>query len=367
MKLRLPRTFVLAIVICSLAATAARAADNPAPDSAAAFKSAGPEAKLLIYPVQVIGRPDRNVADAVGLILEKYGMKDLDATDAAFTAPDGLPWDQLAPAFGDFVKKQKPNGDYALYAQYLGNPKSGPTEVRWVVVDAQGRLVLSDRQTKTDRDFKRTAGRDPDPMGCSICVADRLFSRTGWKKNSAGGDPDPNGRFARIWAEKSGTPTQAEREAMQPRLAALKSALKKSKITVYPTRLGEKTDAASAQRLAEALTKQLGVQAAPAAQPVEIQIAKSSNEQKLLWDLARAFRNHLRTHPAEGDFALIADDYLSPTGQVGAVHFVLCTRSGDWVIVDFQNNQWPDFQKINPKSTEDCDRLVEQRLKSQLK
>jgi len=366
MTRNLPNTLMLAVAM-ALPATATLRAEDKTAGALAAFKSAGPQAKLMIYPVQVLGRPSRNVADAVGLVLEKYGMKNLDATDAAFTPPDGVAWDQLAPAFGDFLKNQKPNADFALYAEYLGNPKTGPTEVRWLIVDAQGRLVLSDRQTKTDRDFKRTAGRDPDPMGCSVCVAERLFSRTGWKKDTSDGDPDPNGRFARIWAEKSGTPTQAEREAMKPRLAALKSALKKSSITVYPTRLGEKTDPASAQRLADALTKQLGVHAAPAAQPVDIQIAKSSNEQKLLWDLARAFREHLRTHPAEGDYALLADDYLSPKGQVGAVHFVLCNRSGDWVIVDFQNNQWPDFQKINPKSVEDCDHLVMVRMRNELK
>ena len=36
------------------------------------------------------------------------------------------------------------------------------------------------------------------------------------------------------------------------------------------------------------------------------------------------------------------------------------------VIVDFQNNHHEDFQRINPKTLADCDRLVLERLEKHL-
>jgi hypothetical protein len=49
------------------------------------------------------------------------------------------------------------------------------------------------------------------------------------------------------------------------------------------------------------------------------------------------------------------------------VHFVVCEKSGDWVLVDFQNSTHEDFQRISPKSVEDCDRLAVERLADRLK
>jgi hypothetical protein len=49
------------------------------------------------------------------------------------------------------------------------------------------------------------------------------------------------------------------------------------------------------------------------------------------------------------------------------VHFVVCDRAGEWVIADLQNNHHEDFQRIDPKVLEDCDRLVLERLRAQLR
>jgi hypothetical protein len=48
------------------------------------------------------------------------------------------------------------------------------------------------------------------------------------------------------------------------------------------------------------------------------------------------------------------------------VHLIVCDQKGDWVIVDFQNSHHKDFQAINPKSIEDCQRLAVKRLASYL-
>jgi tetratricopeptide (TPR) repeat protein len=49
------------------------------------------------------------------------------------------------------------------------------------------------------------------------------------------------------------------------------------------------------------------------------------------------------------------------------VHFVVCDRKGEWVIVDMQNSQHPDYQDIKPTSSEGCNKLLVKRLEGYLK
>ncbi len=162
---------------CTTPAGAQSPPTGPRAERPAALRDAGPHAKLILDPVSVGGAPNRNVADALGLLLESYGMQNHDTTDSSITPPPDADWDAIGTAFGAFIRDHKPAGDYALYAEYLGTPKTGPQEVRWLIVTAAGDLLLSDRQAPTDADFKRTAARDPDPMGCSMLVAERVFSQ----------------------------------------------------------------------------------------------------------------------------------------------------------------------------------------------
>jgi hypothetical protein len=237
--------------------------------------------------------------------------------------------------------------------------------VRFVVANAAGEIVLSDRQTPKDRDFKRTAARDPDPMGCSVLVATRLFSRMDWKEQVV---EEGKGKFAQLWAEKSGTPSDDERAAMEKRAAELKANLNDARVTVYATLIGEKTDGQSAARLAQSISKKLGCEAQASERALSIRLEPTSNEQKRLWDLARALRVRLANEPSETEYAMVAEYYIEPEGgAVHAVHFVLCEKSGGWVIADFQNDLWEDFQRIAPGSAADCDRLVVERLEKRLK
>ena len=99
----------------------------------------------------------------------------------------------------------------------------------------------------------------------------------------------------------------------------------------------------------------------------------SPNELRVVWDTARALRKYLKGNPFNADYALYAEYLIGrkkgqPEQQVvGAVHFFVCNQEGEWVIVDFQNNHHADFQGIDPKSREDCDLLLLQRLKRHLK
>ena len=94
------------------------------------------------------------------------------------------------------------------------------------------------------------------------------------------------------------------------------------------------------------------------------------DEQKVLWDTARAFRTFVRKNPPATEYALFADyGVFSPSpdrSKVSHVHFIVCDRAGGWVIVDFQNSHHRDFQEIDPKSPEDCSRLLVKRLKGRV-
>jgi len=75
----------------------------------------------------------------------------------------------------------------------------------------------------------------------------------------------------------------------------------------------------------------------------------------------------MKRNRANSDYVLFTDYWFAPSGEVWAVHFVVCDRAGDWVIVVLQNSHQEDFQRLNPKTLEDCDRLVLERLKNKLR
>ncbi|MBX3464768.1 MAG: hypothetical protein KF830_16485 [Planctomycetes bacterium] len=332
------------------------------------LRAAGLPAPLTIHPVQVLGRPSPRVAQAVGLVLEKQGMPDLDVAATSFeVAADGR-WEDVPAQFGAHVRALVAAGAAArhhLYAQYLGTPQTGPQEVRFCVVDGAGDVVLVDRQTPADAAFRRTAGRDPDPMGCSLLVAERLFARVGWRAQ-AGAVQD--GRFARLWRELSGAPEAREFEAMAPRLAALRRNIANARFAVLPSVVHPGHDAASSERLAALLAQRFGCRAQAVAGGAAIAVAADSNEQKRLWDLARGLRAAApaAAEAAGADHVLVVDVGIGDRG-IGYVHVAVCTAAGDYVVVDWQNDQHPMLQKAAPKVLDDAERFAVDRLAALLR
>ena len=49
------------------------------------------------------------------------------------------------------------------------------------------------------------------------------------------------------------------------------------------------------------------------------------------------------------------------------MHFVVCDRKGEWVIVDMQNSEHPDYKSIGIISRARCDQLLVRRLEGYLK
>jgi hypothetical protein len=109
--------------------------------------------------------------------------------------------------------------------------------------------------------------------------------------------------------------------------------------------------------------------AVQAEQPVILKSSQADpNELKTLWSLAREFRDYVRAHPPESDYALYADYVFNPqNAEQGFVHFVMCDRKGDWVIVDMQNSHHPDYQSVGVTSRARCDQLLVKRLEGYLR
>ena len=341
-----------------------------------ALKAAGTKASVTVFPVVIwaTNRAEKGVEDigkdagkVLGLLLEKAGMENLDPTDSAFVLPADVAFDQAARQFGDFVRAHPIKTDYALYAEIVGRTGGPPQfdEVRAVIVDRAGDGVWVDRQTPDDADFKRL--KPGCLMTCCVLLSERVRTQLGIPESAR--DDAREGEFARMAAESSPAPDKAEWNAMEQRQAVMKKAGGAAAVAVFPVRLSnDEVSKDSAAQLAKLLNKKKLGKAEVFNSPLRVKIQRTHNEQKLLWDLARAFQDHLQQNPVDADYALLADYMISRrNGRVRAVHFVVCDRSGEWVIVDFQNDHHGDFQSIDPKSREDCDRLVAKRLEGYLR
>lgn len=333
-----------------------------------ALHRAGVTTALVLHPVRVLGRGDENVAAALGLVLERSGMSQLALADQPFDAAQ-LPWEQVPPAFGEVVRKATAAGKagaHHLYAEFLGDPRSGPTEVRFVLLDDQGAVVLVDRQLPADPTFRRTAGRDPDPLGCATLVAERLFQLAGWQK-VAGGVPD--GPFVRRWKQRSGMPDEAGLQLMAERRAALAKLGKEARVVVLPTLWQGKADPNSAARLADELARQFGWQAAAATgdAATALQVAPSSNQQQRLWGLVHAAEKALQARAAAADYVVVADLGITDDGKSGYAQLALLTAAGEPVVADFANDQHALFRRLAPRTLEDLEKLAASQLAAALR
>lgn len=347
-----------------LLATLAVAAQTQDPDLAARrtrLHDAGLQAPLTLYPIAVLGEPNRQVAEALGLVLERHGMPDLEVAEP-FVVPKDTQWDQVPALFAAHLAKLAPAAGgprHHLYAEFLGTPRTGPQEVRFVLLDATGAVVHDDRQTKADADFQRTAAKDPDPLGCATLVAERLFRLANWRK-APGTVQD--GKLSQRWRERSGVPPAKELAAMQQRREALAKDLAKAHLVVLPTLHAGAHDAASAARLATAFAAQLGCSAAAPIDAEKLRVAPNSNEQKRLWDLAHAVRKSVAGQRIDGDHVVAVDVGLDRERGAGFVHVVVCTAAGDPVAVEFVNDQHPLWAKLAPQSLADLEAVAVARL-----
>ncbi len=101
----------------------------------------------------------KNIAEMVGLLLERGGMKPIEIAAAQFSPPKDADLAKLAVAFGRFVQSRNLKTDYALCGQFIGTPGKGADEIRLAVVDRQGKVVLADRLDRQQLMLKRMLER----------------------------------------------------------------------------------------------------------------------------------------------------------------------------------------------------------------
>ncbi|QEG35959.1 hypothetical protein [Bythopirellula goksoeyrii] len=332
------------------------------------MKSQSPKATLTILPVRVAGRSLDRVSELIGLLLEKQGLKNIELGGKPFDSGEASELQQLTQELGKFIQQNPITTDYALYVEYNVKLPQGELQgIRSVFVDKQGEVVWSEVLTTENEALKKLQAHR-DLMTLSSEVVERLAPQLGLNEQTAAAAQP--GKMARLMDERSGLPPQAERDAMPSREEHFRQAGPNRTLQVVTPRvLGRATDVASAQALANGLNTAALCQAQPAAEVVKFTASqKDPNELKVLWDLAREVRDYVRQHPPETDYVLCADYVFNPQNwEQGIVHFVVCDRQGEWVLVDMQNSHHKDYQAVRPTSQADCDRLLVKRMEERLK
>ncbi|RJP25497.1 MAG: hypothetical protein C4527_16950 [Candidatus Omnitrophota bacterium] len=328
-----------------------------------AIKSETEGLSFTVYPILAGDQWRNDVGEVVATFLERGGVQNLEIPEVSFQPASDMDWDQTIQEFGKFIQNQSIKTQYALYGEFVGTRQSGVQEVRTVVVDAKGSLIWNDRQTPKDAEFKQVNPRNP--MTCCVLMAKRLQTR--FSLDDPLRENAPEGKMAERWREKSGAPTEEEKQSLEKRLALLKKNHEAASITIYPVRIGSKTDREHAETLGKTINEKKLMKAQLAENDVILNIPGNSNETKVLWDMARAFREELRKNPPKTQYALYADYIMQlPTGPVRGVHFVICDNNGEWVMVDLQNEYQTEFKTINPKTVDDCNRIIIECLENRI-
>lgn len=344
-----------------------------------------PDASLTVYPLTYAitgpkekhrdfydrmmgpaGQTAFDVIDLLDALLAEQGYDKCRTADVSFHFPEeqGGRKDRAA-TFADFVSEQGIATDYALCVDVIVHLEESWQEVYAVMVDAKGQVVWQDTQKPGDPAFDRHMTGGPEKvcdLMCEILTPVIGLDHLTRKELS----PEKEQALKQMRAESP--PSREELGAMEERLAAMKEAGEAATVSVYPARVqGERTDAGSAVRIAEVLNGAKLCTATALAEGPLLQGSGWPNESKVLWLYANATKDYVREHPLADDYALFADYWMAPSGEVWAVHFVVLDRSGEWVLVDLQNNHHPDFQRIAHTTVEECNDLVVERMKAQLR
>jgi hypothetical protein len=168
------------------------------------------------------------------------------------------------------------------------------------------------------------------------------------------------GPIARMMEARSGLPPDAEMAPLPARQKAMKDARRTLTLLVFPVQENGVADTASAAVVAGLVNDAGLCRAIPAPQPAQIEpVAGDPNEMKMLWEMARSVRTWATAAHPDADYLLFADCAFNPRRwEQGFVHFVVCNRQGEWVIVDMLNSEQADYQAIKPTSSTACSRLL---------
>jgi len=331
------------------------------------------ERSVTVFPVPI--RPGKNtpqklpkaIAGVVGIFLERAGLEEIEIAETTLPAPETDNPKQTAAALAKFIKKNPIKTNYALYAELHGTPGTGLKAIHTILVDKQGKMILADRDN--EKTYAKTSKATPkDPMSSSLFVATKLQKL--WGLADPLRENAPHGKMAQRLREESGLPPEKELEAIRQRQADMVEHVATRKCAVQAVRVMKNNAPKETKRLVTMINEEGVFAAVLGTKMPTFTIPGSHNEQRVLWDTARAFQAFVKKNPPKADYTLFAHygvgKTASGTTRVGHVHTIVCDREGQWVVVDFQNSHHDDFQAVDPESVEDCHRLLIRRAKGLL-
>jgi hypothetical protein len=123
------------------------------------FKSKAAKSTVLVLPIRAEGAfSAEGAANVAAMIASRKLANAKAAADGPRIEPAGDMNEQkmlwaTARSLGDYVKKNTPDADYVLFADFLMN-KSGVFAVHFALCDRKGELVAVDHQNRNTADFK---------------------------------------------------------------------------------------------------------------------------------------------------------------------------------------------------------------------
>lgn len=357
MKPRLAHPAVLVALAvlgaCSSRPAGETKAQDPAPTS------------ITVYPVVLVGQPNRQVANVVGILLERGGMPDVRIETTPFQPEPSLAVADASTAFAAFVKTAALPTDRALFVDVRGTPGKGASEIRTVLVAKDGTVLLAERQQKGDAAFDEEPPREP--MDCCVFVARRLQPHLGT------GDPrtaSGKSKLADAMAQQSGVPDAAEQARMRARLEALRELGAEAHVRVWPARTAGAFPTATAKTLVERLGASGMARFAAAEGTLPFTAEAGMNEQRTLWSGAHSIQAAVKKLPASTEYHLVCDFVVrGPTGQEDyiAVHTYLLAPDGELLLCDYQNDHHADFRAVSPKDADSACELAARRVLAALR
>lgn len=329
------------------------------------MRSKGTDASLTILPARLMGQNWDRLSEVIGALLEQKGLKNIEVSSIAFSRVSKPALNDLIDSLKNFISAHPITTDYVLYVEMNGDQNPPPIdEVIGIILDRSAALVWNDIMNSEDDAFTRVS--DPDPMGYSVLLTERMAPDFGLNAETAR-NAKP-GKMAAKMRERSGLPPEEEMAQMPEREQKFKADFKQSNLVIFPVRDLGKENGPEAEKLA-ALINSAGMSKARISNTfLLLNSSDDPNEMKRLWDMAKDFRSYIKANKQDADYYLYADYVYTPDNwPAGLVHFIICDRQGDWVIVDFQNSEKPDYIQIKPTSAETCNKLVVARINKYLK
>jgi hypothetical protein len=367
MMLRTVQLTLVVLVCAGLLGWQAAVADTSAP--LPIVQERGEDLSITILPVVLAGKPMSEVGTAVGLFLDRGGLKHIEVSDAKYVPDPGTSLASVAAGLKGTLSEVAIETDLVLWAAFDGQVPSPGTPprvdaVRAVLTDSKGAPLWMDEQTPEDAAFQKI--KPTNPMLCCVLLSKRLQGPLGIADPmSPTAEPGP---FAKRYQEQIGAATDEEREAIDQRQAEFLERDGKATILVLPIKVGNAYDAAAAKKLAD-LLKDGGLgKARASSQTVEAKIPGGPNQQRRMWLVARFLQGHVREHAPKEDYVLFVECFLDlEDAELQGMQMAMVSKAGDVVLVDLANDHQSDVSSLTARSVDDVLDLMVSRLSSELK